>query len=198
MIGGKVELSAESCRLLLDVLPPLIHIRGASKQAPVLGWLLQQLVCEREENLPGASVASAQLAHLMFIQILRAHFESTDVLDAGWLHAVTDKRIAPALRLMHGDPSRPWQLEELARAAAMSRATFATYFKAVAGTTPLAYLAQWRMRLAEQDLRGGTPVGALAQKLGYASESAFSNAFKRITGISPKAYRIRSAALGGG
>jgi methylphosphotriester-DNA--protein-cysteine methyltransferase len=39
------------------------------------------------------------------------------------------------------------------------------------------------MRLAERALReGNTPVSVLAGQLGYTSESAFSNAFKRITG----------------
>ncbi|MFZ6647361.1 AraC family transcriptional regulator [Undibacterium sp. TJN25] len=190
MVGGKVELSAEGGHLLLDALPPLIHIRAASSQAPVLHWLLQQLVHERDNDLPGAAVASAQLAHLMFIQILRAYFEAAGPVAAGWLRAVSDKRLAPAIRLMHGDPGHPWQLGELAAASAMSRATFAAYFKTVAGVAPVAYLTQWRMRLAQRALRENrSSIGALAHTLGYTSESAFSNAFKRVTGVSPNSYR---------
>ncbi|WP_394781146.1 helix-turn-helix domain-containing protein [Undibacterium sp.] len=34
-----------------------------------------------------------------------------------------------------------------------------------------------------------TSVGVLAHSLGYTSESAFSNAFKRVTGSSPNHYR---------
>ncbi len=46
------------------------------------------------------------------------------------------------------------------------------------------------MRLAERALRdGSTPVALIAELIGYASESAFSNAFKRSTGHSPKSYR---------
>jgi AraC-like DNA-binding protein len=46
------------------------------------------------------------------------------------------------------------------------------------------------MRLAERALREeGTPVAVLAGKLGYGSESAFSNAFKRVTGNAPRHYR---------
>lgn len=190
LIGGHVELDSASGWLLADVLPPLIHVRAASPQATVLQWLLDQLVRERSAELPGASVASAQLAHLMFIQILRAHLETAGPLVGGWLRAVSDKRLAPALRLMHGDPGRSWQLEELAKAAAMSRTTFASHFKTVAGVAPLTYLTQWRMRLAERALReGNTPVSVLAHSLGYTSESAFSNAFKRVTGNAPKRYR---------
>jgi AraC-like DNA-binding protein len=193
MIGGKVQLNADFGQLLCDALPPFIHIRGAAKAEQTLRWLLNQLVLERQDNRPGSSVASAQLAHLMFIQILRTHFESGEPLAAGWLRALSDRRLSPALRLMHDDPGRPWQLVELAKACAMSRASFAAYFKSVADVAPLTYLTQWRMRLAERALREErTSIIDLAQTLGYSSQSAFSNAFKRVTGQAPQHYRYGS------
>lgn len=99
---------------------------------------------------------------------------------------------------MHKQPARSWHLEELAHAVSMSRTSFAVRFKQVVGVAPLAYLGQWRMRLAERALRSSSiSVAALADSLGYASESAFSNAFKRSTGASPRHYRlgVRSADL---
>jgi AraC-like DNA-binding protein len=46
------------------------------------------------------------------------------------------------------------------------------------------------MLLAQRTLRDGdTRVGPLAFELGYTSESAFSNAFKREVGMSPMRYR---------
>jgi AraC-like DNA-binding protein len=189
-IGGFVRLDPASGGLLADVLPPLIHVGAASPHAPVLRWLLDQLINERTEELPGARLASAQLAQLIFIQILRAHLEVSGELAAGWLRALADRRIAPALRLIHSDPARSWQLEELAKATAMSRTTFVVRFKTAAGVPPLTYLLNWRMRLAERALRAeNVPVSALALSLGYTSESAFSNAFKRTVGMAPKRYR---------
>lgn len=188
--GGHVRLDPANGGLLADVLPPFIHVRAGAPQATVLRWILEQLVRERVAGLPGASIASAQLAQLMFVQILRVHLETSGPLAAGWLRAVSDQRLAPALRLMHSDPGRSWQLEELAKATAMSRTTFALHFKTAAGVAPLTYLTQWRMRLAERALREeSTAVSVLARSLGYTSESAFSNAFKRVTGKAPKHYR---------
>ena len=187
-MGGHVRLHPAYGALLADVLPPFIHVRGASTEARALRWILDQLVQERE-GLPGSGLATTQLAHLLFVQVLRAHLAAGGPLRASWLRAATDPRVAPALRLMHGEPGRPWRLEQLARAAAMSRTSFATHFKTVAGEAPLAYLARWRMRLAEHSLRrADAPVAELARTLGYASESAFSNAFKRIVGMSPMRY----------
>lgn len=196
-IGGHVLLDPASGRLLADVLPAWIHVPAASPQASAFRWVLEQLAEERAADLPGARLASAHLAQLLFIQILRAHLQRADPMPAGWLRALGDRRIAPALRLMHADPARAWHLDELAKACATSRTTFALHFRTVAGVAPLTYLAQWRMRLAERALREETtPVAGIARSLGYTSESAFSNAFKRATGRSPRAYRGGARASG--
>ena len=105
---------------------------------------------------------------------------------------LTDERLRPALRLTHAEPGNPWGLAELARAAAMSRTSFAERFRTVAGIPPLAYLNRWRMLPARRALRDSdVRVGSLAADLGYASESAFSTAFKREVGESPLRYRHR-------
>jgi AraC-like DNA-binding protein len=194
-IGGFVRLDPQSRMLMGDVLPPLIHVQAAAPQAAVLQWLLDQFVRERATELPGAHLASSRLAQLMFVQILRVHLETSDAGTASWLRALGNPRIAPAIRLMHDNPGHAWQLDELARAVAMSRTTFASHFKAATGVAPLAYLTAWRMRLAERALREEkTQVAELAHTLGYASESAFSNAFKRVTGLAPLHYRAAARA----
>ncbi len=196
MTGLHVTLHPSSGPLLVDLLPALIHVRAASPQAATLRWIMSELLHESSSNLPGASVVSAQLAQVVFVQVLRAHLTNSGTLPAGWLRVISDERIAPALRLMHGDPRRAWGLDELAKAAAMSRTTFAVHFKSVAGVAPLAYLTEWRMRLAQRVLRDeDRSVSELAESLGYASESAFSNAFKRVTGSAPRNYRNAARRL---
>jgi AraC-like DNA-binding protein len=192
-IGGHVTLDPLRGKLLANVLPPWIHIQAATPQAITFRWLLEQLVHEKANELPGAQVAIAELTQLLFIQVLRAQLNVSTHLPAGWLRALGDPRIAPALHLMHGEPSRAWSLGELAKACAMSRTTFASHFKIVAGVAPLTYLTQWRMRLAEHALKENRDaIAEIARAIGYASESAFSNAFKRETGQSPRGYRNTS------
>ncbi|WP_454726498.1 MULTISPECIES: AraC family transcriptional regulator [Cupriavidus] len=189
-IGGHVRLDPVNGAWLAEALPPLIHIRAVAPQAAVLQWLLDQMVRELAAERPGNRLASAYLAQLMFVQMLRLHLDTAEHLAGGWLRAIGDRRLAPVLQLMHGEPGRAWRLEELAGAAAMSRTAFAIHFKAVAGTAPLTWLTEWRMRLARRALRDeSTPIAVLAARFGYASESAFSNAFKRVTGDSPRHYR---------
>ncbi|MEV6947977.1 AraC family transcriptional regulator [Streptomyces sp. NPDC051172] len=189
-VSGHIDLSRDSGELLRRALPELIHVRADAAEAPVLRWLIDQLVGEMKTRRAGVEFASDQLAQLMFVQVLRVCLSESDGLPSGWLRALADERLAPALRLMHGDPGHPWQLEELARAASMSRTTFAVRFKEAAGVPPLTYLLNWRMSLAARALRQDTaPVAALARSVGYTSESAFSNAFKRSVGVAPRRYR---------
>ncbi|MGH8444148.1 MAG: AraC family transcriptional regulator [Solimonas sp.] len=193
LLGGLVEIDHARQDLLLDALPPLIHVRGAAPEAIALRWLLEQMIAEIGHERPGGEMATAQLAQLMFMQALRAHLGDAESDARGWLRALGDERIAPALRLMHGRPAHPWTLEQLAHAVAMSRTTFAERFKAAVGSAPLAYLRDWRMHLAERDLReSDTPVSSIAYAVGYTSESAFSNAFKRMTNLAPQRYRTQA------
>ena len=189
-IGGHVALDPDRGGVLAEVLPPLIHVDGSSPEASTIRWLLDQLVKEVTANRPGAVLASKQLAQLLFVQIIRFYLAASKPLTTGWLRALNDERLAPALRHMHREPGRAWQLGELAKQVGMSRTSFALRFKANAGVAPLTYLQNLRMRLAEKELReGAMSVSELAESLGYASDSAFSNAFKRRTGMAPKHYQ---------
>ncbi|MFE0418452.1 helix-turn-helix transcriptional regulator [Streptomyces tendae] len=75
----------------------------------------------------------------------------------------------------------------------MSRSSFSSSFKKQVGTAPLDYLIHWRMSLARDALSRGThSISELAFATGYKSESAFSTAFRRVTGSSPKQFREAS------
>jgi AraC-like DNA-binding protein len=189
VIFGRVALNPSSAALLTEVLPASVLVRASSTSAPSLRWLIEALLAEQTSSTPGASVASEKLAELIFVQILREELDAA-TLPPGWLRAMRDERIVRALRAMHEDPARAWTLDELATEAAMSRTRFAVAFKATAGVAPLTYLTEWRMRLAQRALRDeATPIRQLAETFGYASESAFSSAFKRVVGVSPRDFR---------
>ncbi|MFB8241757.1 AraC family transcriptional regulator [Kitasatospora purpeofusca] len=196
-LDGRLELDPAAEELLTGALPPVLRLGATTAEAPAVRWLLAQSLGELSSDRPGASFALGHLAPLLLVQVLRALLAhgGAEAHPAGLLRALADERLAPALRLMHGDPARPWTLTELARAAAMSRTSFAQRFKDLAGVPPLAYLRRRRMRLAQHTLRRtDTPLSAIAASLGYGSDSAFSTAFKRATGLSPRHYREAARA----
>ena len=189
IIGGNVDVNAAGDSLFTSALPAIGHVR-ASAEASSLHEILNRLVDEVTGNRVGAAFAIRQQGQLMVLEVLRAYIAQSTELAPGWLRVLTDERLRPALERTHAEPGKPWRLDELARASAMSRTSFAERFRTVAGVPPLTYLNSWRMLLAQRALRDGdTRVGALAFELGYTSESAFSNAFKREVGMSPMRYR---------
>jgi AraC-like DNA-binding protein len=168
------------------------HVRASAAAATTLRGSLDRLFDEVSGNRIGSGFAIRQYGQLLLLEVLRAYLDQAD-LPPGWLRLLTDERLRPALRLMHSEPGKPWGLHELARAAAMSRTSFAQRFRSVAGQPPMAYLNRWRMLLAQRALRdANVRIGSLAAELGYASESAFSTAFKREAGESPLRYRNRA------
>ncbi|MFB2580006.1 AraC family transcriptional regulator [Herbiconiux sp. P15] len=194
LIGGRVELNSTGRELLLRALPAVAHVGASSAVAPQLRGHVQRLFTEIVTRRVGADFAIRQYGQLLVLDLIRGFIQDTE-MPAGWLKVLTDERLRPALDLIHEQPARSWSLEDLAHAASMSRSTFAKRFRDAAGTPPLAYLITWRMLLAQRELRSrDTRIGALALTLGYSSESAFSSAFKRHLGESPKAYRSRAAA----
>jgi AraC-like DNA-binding protein len=95
---------------------------------------------------------------------------------------------------MHAEPERRWTVQALAEQAGMSRTTFAVKFKETVGNAPMDYLTRWRMlRAGDRLAHSSDPVGAIALSLGYESESAFSTAFRRVMGCSPRQYGRRFA-----
>ncbi|HTB95652.1 MAG TPA: AraC family transcriptional regulator [Terracidiphilus sp.] len=91
---------------------------------------------------------------------------------------------------MHDDPRHDWTLQKLAERCGMSRSIFAMKFKETVGTSPMEYLTRWRMFVAGEKLTGSKDaIAAIAQSLSYESESAFSKAFRRQMGCSPRQYR---------
>lgn len=189
VVGGHLRMGPTGRELLLPGLPPLTRVRAAEPGARRLGTVLGLLLDEVAAGEAGAAFAAAQYARLLALEALRAA-AVPDGLPPGWLRLHADRRLRPAVRLMHAQPGRAWRLDELARAAAMSRTVFAERFRRTSGLTPFTYLRRWRVLLAEHALRtGDTGVEALSARLGYASPGSFSTAFRRTAGLSPSGYR---------
>jgi AraC-like DNA-binding protein len=145
---------------------------------------------ELREQRPGAYLVTQQIATTMLVQALRLHMEEGFGHRAGWLFALADPQMRTAIHAIHNAPAHPWTIESLAQRCGMSRSVFAARFKSAVGASPMEYLTRWRMLLARDRLtQSAEPVSAIARSLGYDSESAFSKAFRRILGASPRELR---------
>ena len=138
-----------------------------------------------------ASDASTRLPELLLIEMLRLHLASAPSAEHGWITALHDPALAPALACLHARPEHPWTVSELAHEAAVSRSLLDQRFRDVLGLSPIRYLTEWRMHIAA-DLLASTDltVAQVARRTGYDSQEAFSRAFKRRMGSAPSTWRI--------
>jgi AraC-like DNA-binding protein len=215
VIGGRFDFGDRARSLLLDALPPVLHVPGGTEAAAALRWSLERIDAELRERPLAATLMTGHLALIMLIHMLRLHVSAGPAVIAGpsagpsaglsaessvasgpmagrpgLLAGLADPVVAPALRALHAAPARAWTVSDLAQVAAVSRSTLAARFRRATGRGPLEYLTGWRIELAAARLRrGDETVAVIAHTIGYSSESALSTAFKRVTGRSPRDYR---------
>jgi AraC-like DNA-binding protein len=194
LICGAVRFDHPAARDLLRLLPKVL--RTSAWSSPQADWMqstLRLMGAESSGRMPGGEAVVTRLADILVIQSIRAWIADNPTARTGWLGALDDERIGPAILRVQREPERPWTVESLARAVAMSRSAFAARFKELVGETPIQFLTRWRMHVATTLLRdGGATVSELSHRLGYRSEAAFSRAFKRVMGHPPS-----SVARGG-
>jgi len=197
LISGSFVFEAGNAQLLLDALPRFIHIPASDREATILRGTLSVLDDELGGGQIGASLMTRRMGDILLVQALRAYVTTMGPDNTGWIGALTDARIGKAIGLLHNDPGHGWTVNELATRIGMSRSGFALRFKQLVGIAPLDYLTRWRMHRARDALRKQqATVASLAASLGYASESAFANAFKRVFGRAPKRYWSGERVLG--
>ena len=190
--GGHFLLTGSHAGILLQSLPPIVHIRKESDKA-AMRWSLERMKEELRDPQPGGSLIAQQLAYMMLIQALRLHLADASRDSVGWLFALADKQLSTAIAAMHDSPGHPWTLQSLAQRVCMSRSVFALRFKETVGATPMEYLTRWRMLLAADRLEhSDDSISTIASTLGYESESAFGKAFRRVMDCSPRQYSRRA------
>jgi len=188
LVGSRFAVSGDHAGMLLGLLPPIVHIRKESDQA-ALRWSVERMMQELRERQPGGALIAQHLAHMMLVQALRLYLADEASSAVGWFFALADKQVSAAISAIHADPAYRWTLPALAERAGMSRSSFAQRFKEKVGEAPMEYVTRWRMLLAGDRLSNSSdPVSVIALSLGYESESAFSTAFKRVMGCSPRQY----------
>lgn len=196
LLSGRCGFDVDLARPLVSALPPIIVLRGLGERPPE--WMrigLEFLALEGASERPGRQAIINRLVDILLIEFLRDYVERLPAGAASWLLALRDPALSAALSAIHCEPAAPWTVPDLAREACLSRSAFAERFTQVVGQPPLSYLADHRMRLAAWQLsHSQQPICRIAEAVGYASETAFSQAFKRIHGQSPSRYRQLAAA----
>ena len=188
--GGKFVFDTANSDLITDFLPPLVYISSSDNSSQRMQSLLAM---NRDECLhpgPGKELVIKRLMELTLVEILRNHTFKIDQKENGMLAGLANPLTAKALSSMHRDIAHDWTVANLAALCGVSRSTFANKFYKIVGVGPIEYLLRWRMAVAKDELRRGEmTITEIAFKIGFQSASAFSTAFTRVMGCSPKRFK---------
>ena len=183
MLGGYFVFDSPDTTLLAQFLPKVIHVHGVTR----LETLVRLVREEAALSLSGRDLILTRLVEVLLIEALRT--APGDESSPGLMRGLADERLAASIRAMHQDPARSWTVEQLAKAAALSRSAYFQRFTQAVGLPPMEYLLTWRMAIAKDLIaRGRTPMEHVAERVGYSSSSTFSAAFRRHVGRSPRGY----------
>lgn len=180
---------------VFEALPSVFSVKPPA--GPAAAWVAASIQYALDASTRPAKPPTGlalRLPELLFSEIMRLYMESGPSLQIGWLAALRDPIVGPALVELHADPTRRWTVEELARSVACSRSALNDHFVRLLGRAPMQYLVDWRLQLAADLLRSTSQsVLSIALQVGYESEEAFNRAFKRGLGSPPGQWRQRRA-----
>lgn len=192
---GRMEFELDTLHPLVGLMPQIISVGELLTRQPEILPLLTAMEREMTTERAGSAGILARLADVVAASIVRGWVECGCGDATGWIEALRDPRLGRVIAELHRDPCRDWSVAGMAALMGSSRSVFAERFVAVTGTTPLRYLAALRMRLAAQWIgRDRLAIDAVAKRLGYGSQAAFTRAYKRITGQPPGKARAPKAS----
>ena len=195
ILCGTVDVTYRYLSDFFDYLPVPIIIQ-ASREDPI-SKAFDDIVKEMASPGPGTAAVLSALFQRCFIELLRRQSANSDN-DIEWLSAIADPRLNKVIDEIFESPGEPYTLDLLADKCLMSRTTFSEHFNKAFGRSPMDFIREVRLRGAARLLRQSQdPIKTVASKLGFASRSNFTHAFKELYGVAPADYRINESDSAG-
>ena len=148
VVCATVMLGGGGSNPITDSLPDTVLI--ALEQMEGLQQILDVMFAEAFDERSGRQSILNRLCEVLMICMLR-HCLEQEMTHGGALSGLADPKLAKALEAIHHEPARDWNLVSMA---------------AQAGKPPAAYLASWRVMLAQRLLARGLPAKSVALDVG--------------------------------
>jgi AraC-like DNA-binding protein len=197
-VCGFMSCEPRLSEVFLAGLPNILKVNVSNE--PSGKWLEHAIrfsAGEEGGSNAGGGLVLAKLSEVLFVETLRRYINALPADEIGWLAGARDPVIGQALSLLHKEPAHPWTILSLAKRVGLSRTRLAERFRHFLGDSPMAYLAQWRLKLGAEILQSSEDsVAEIAATVGYGSEAAFNRAFKREFACPPAQFRRKTNAPG--
>jgi hypothetical protein len=109
----------------MRALPPVFVVRLPS--GPAAKWVRASIDYAVADAVPPSNLSSnpvaSRLPELLLTEVLRVHLATAPAIDRGWIAALRDPILAPAVAALHRDPAQRWTVGVLARQVGASRSS---------------------------------------------------------------------------
>ena len=196
LVCGEFAFDDQGDHPLLKNLPDKLVVTGDNSYNTT--WLdsaIGFIGHEAAKQEPGAQAIIDRLSEIILIQVIRATLDATEE-HIPFLSLFADQKINKVLSAIHAEPAREWSVESLGQIVNMSRSSFSNRFTELANMTPLQYIIFVRLQKASRLLtETEVSLAGVAEQIGYQSEAAFSQSFKKHYGVRPGEYRRLNGRL---
>ena len=154
----------------------------------LLGAIALGLKQEAEAGCPGGRCYGETLANAVAVHLV-SHFATKPVTVRDSGRGLARYQLNRAIEFVHAHLSDDISLESLAGAAGLSAFHFARLFKRSTGLSPHQYVLRCRVERARGLLmRSKSSIAEVAVEVGFCDQSHLAAHFKRVYGVSPKAF----------
>lgn len=149
----------------------------------------QALASELDSGLPAGKLYVESLVNTLAVHLLR-HYSSDSLIPDLQFGGLSANKLRRVSEFIQSNLENDLTLSEIAQAADLSPFHFARSFKQTMGVTPIQFLMQRRIELARQLLsRTDLPIVEISLRAGFKNQSHFTTLFRKLTAMTPKAYR---------
>lgn len=164
--------------------------QSLGKMTPIMTRVLQQIIHCPYQGMTQQLYLESKALELLALQFACLESELTPS-QRSLLKTDDLERVRHARDILVRRSKNPPSLIELSRLVELNDRKLKQGFHQLFGTTVFGYLRNYRMEQARDLLaQSQMNVAQIADRVGYGNPEAFSTAFRRKFGVSPKAYQL--------
>lgn len=118
-----------------------------------------------------------------------AYIGQTDVTPPSHVPRTLPAGLSYARQMIDDDPAAPLRLDDLARAAGLTRHQIVHGFQRLIGLPPHTYQIQRRVSLGMRRIQAGRPLVEAAIEAGFSDQAHMTRTFRAILGVTPGAFQ---------
>ena len=178
--------------------PQFPHVVPANTSIPGLVFdLMQRTRPELPATTPRARLTVKTYLKMMLILLVNQYASYSGTVETFRRQQRALERLRPLFEYLEKHFGEPTRVQEAAHICGMSESHFMSFFKRATGQSFMAYLNHCRIERAQALLAmTDKSVSDISQEMGFCDQSYFGTVFRRLVGMTPAAYRVKSQADG--